>query len=293
MILKEWQDAKGNKVNITQSTATNQGTSAGSFKKRFEKLLAYAQAHKNASVNKTTVNSISDNDFSYTEKIRGGYSYYDREITVYIGSQTEAWRLKIYIDNKPDDDIAGQGWPELLKTLRYYITVPVTTTLEYKELLTEWVDSNGKKVSINSSSASQPASTSTLYKDKFKKLLDYHIANDYNVKHGSSQGTIEILSEDDDKALFKFKDTWEDGVANKHETITAAAYFKGDSTWWVIRYVDGKQTEDFVGSEFNELIKKLYRYFTLPPTNSSEYQDLLESSPSFAEDFKAYENLWD
>lgn len=143
MKLREWKNSNGDNVNI-QSPAVSNQTSSGSsnigFKKRFEKLLAYAQAHKNASVNKTEVKSISDDSFSYTEKINGGYSYYDREINVYIGSLTEAWRLKIFIDGKPDDDIAGQGWPELLKTLRYYITVPVTTTLEYKELLTEWLD---------------------------------------------------------------------------------------------------------------------------------------------------------
>ena len=295
MKLQEWKNSNGDKVNIQGLVVSNQsssGSSSTGFKKRFEKLLAYAQAHKGPAVNKTTIKSISDDGFFYTEKIRGGYSYYDRDITVYIGPTTEAWRLKVFIDNEINEDLAGQGWPELLKTLRAYITVPVTTTLEYKELLTEWVDKSGKKVSISSSSAPVKAAPTTLYKDKFKKLLNYHLSNDYNVKHESSQGTIEILSEDDDKALFKYKDIWEDGVGKKHETITAAAYFKGDSTWWVIRYVDGKQTEDFVGSEFNELVKKLYRYFTLPPTNSSEYQDLLEST-SFAEDFKTYENLWD
>ena len=165
MRLNEWQDAKGNKVNIT-SPATSQGTSSGSsttgFKKRFEKLLDYAKNHKGPEINKAEVKSLSDDGFFYTEKIRGGYSYYDRDIQVYIGSQTEAWRLKIYIDNEINEDLAGQGWPELLKTLRAYITVPVTTTLEYKELLTEWIDSSGKKVNTSGSTSSPPAAVKPL-----------------------------------------------------------------------------------------------------------------------------------
>ena len=423
MRLKEFIDKSGNQVKIpkTVSKTSTGNTSSGGFKKRFEKLLNYAKNHKAPEVLKASIKSISEDGFFYTEEKRkvhsGGFSFYDTDIQVYIGPQTEAWRLRVYEDNTLEEDISGMGWPELLKNLRSFITVPTTGTPEYKDLifkdskedflkefvdskgnkvnlknssskpaansiddtyrferlvaqieadnlcdiqvhgltgsvlafttdrfvvvrierkrsfppyilqvgnhadayadyeevlgalieegiiantdlcesasLQEFVDKNGNKVVLNkTSSASQPMASTTLYKDKFKKLLNYHLSNDYNVKHGSSQGTIEILSEDDDKALFKYKDTWEDGVGKKHETIIAAAYFKGDSTWWVIRYVDSKPTEDFVGSEFNELVKKLYRYFTLPPTNSSEYQDLLEST-SFAEDFKTYENLWD
>lgn len=403
MKLKEFVDNNGNKINISKpgsnSSQNASGKISSGYKKRFEKLLAYAQAHKNASIIKATVNSISDNEFSYSERIDGGYSVYDREISVYIGSTTEAWRLKIYINSKIDDDIAGQGWPELLKTLRYYITVPVTTTLEYKELLTEWVDTKGNKINITSATptnkvnlpdqtyrferlvaqiqadklcriqvnnltetvleittgnhvkikierlpqfpnyvlkignhrksyddyddlldalieegimantdlcewvdnngnkinlprASTSTSTKSSYKEKLQKLLDYHLANDYNIKNKSSKGTIDLLSEDNDKALFKYRETWDDSLGDTHETITCASYFKKDSTWWILRFVDNKQTVSTDGSKFDELIRELNKYLTLPPLKSSEYQNLLESLASIAEEFKIYENLW-
>ena len=268
MKLQEWQDAKGNKISVN-SVANSGSASSGSFKKRFERLLDYAQAHKIASVSSATVNSISDDSFSYSEKIRGGYSYYDREISVYIGSQTEAWRLKIYIDNKIDEDIAGQGWPELLKMLRYYITVPVTTTLEYKELITEWLDSKGQKVSNTGSHATTPASSKT-NKEKFTSLLYYM------KKHKSiTTDKAEVVRLDD--GGFTYKEHRVSGATKNEFTLTLlVGYSRFNSQWSYELYRDTSLIEEKSGNGFEELIGHMYAYFNTPKPGSKEHKDLCE-----------------
>lgn len=173
--LYEWKDTKGNKVSTTSGapTPSTSGTSSGSFKKRLNKLINYYGQHHPAEVDFITVNLLTNDTLDFTE-------YYDDRSAVryniYIGPATEAWRLKISMNGKLKDDIAGQGWPELLKTLRPYITVPVTTTPGYKELLTEWLDSDGKKVS---QASAPPATTSSNKKstvdftDRFTKLCKH------------------------------------------------------------------------------------------------------------------------
>lgn len=297
MKLKEWKDSNGNKITTTSpavSTSSNsRSTSSGSFRKRLYRLVKYHE-HQHLNDRYISIDELTTDEIKFTEHyVTKANLVYE----IYIGPTTEAWKIKITDESSAivADDV-GTGWENLLKQLSYYITVPALGTADYNLLmLTEWLDSKGNKININNSSSTSQAGSSTstaLYKDKFKKLLDFHLSNDYHIKHGNSQGTIEILSEDKDKALFKFKESYENSKGSKHEAIVAAAYFKGDSTWWVVRFVDGKQKEDFIGDGFNELIKKLYRYFTLPATNSSEYQDLLEEY-SIAEDFRLYENLWE
>ena len=153
MKLKEWKDSNGNKVNISPSPAvssTSSKTSSGSFKKRLNKLINYYGQHLPADVG-LKVNLLIDDALEFTEYYNN--SNFDIvEFKIYIGPTTEAWSLKVFTNNKLTDDLSGMSWTELLKNLRAFITIPVTTTPEYKDLLTEWVDKNGKKVSFNTSS---------------------------------------------------------------------------------------------------------------------------------------------
>jgi hypothetical protein len=274
----------------------NNKTSSTGYKKRFERLIKYHIDHSSSELESVTRKDIKDESFVLGEHYNTGSSEFDREIAVSVDKTTNTFYLNIFVNGKQVYHNDYESYEEVLEILiDTYMYLPAAGTQDYDDLLTEslreWKSMNSS-TPTNSKASSQPA-TSTLYKDKFKKLLDYHIANDYHIKHGNGQGAIELLSEDSDKALFKYKETWEDHVNNKHENITAAAYFKGDSTWWVVRTEDGQPKEDFIGDGFNELIKKLYRYFTLPATNSSEYQALLEETDSsIADDYKLYENLW-
>ena len=274
MKLNEWQDAKGNKVNIT-STAASKPTSSGSsntgFKKRFEKLLDYAKNHKGPEINKAEVKSLSDDGFFYTEKIRGGYSFYDRDIQVYIGSQTEAWRLRVHIDNKLDVDLSGMGWPELLKTLRYYITVPVTTTPEYKELLTEWVDVKGKKVSMTPTSSSQPATTDPIDHDyRYGRLLA-QIKSDGIATYKVNEQAGPVLDITVDTA--------------KKKNLNIRIEYQPDTNDYTFQVGEGPVGKGW--DYFDDILELLIAGGVI------RYTDFCESYSSYADDFKTYENLWD
>ena len=286
MELREWQY-------ISKPTGNTTSNSSGGYKKRFEKLIKYHIDHASSELESITAKDIRDNYFRLSEHYNnaGGYEF-DRDIIVSYDKDSDTIFLRIFVDGKEVYSKLYDTYEDCLQDLSSsYMYLPDGGTQEYDALL---VESLNEWHLMNPPKSSQPASSTTLYKDKFKKLLDYHLSNDYHIKHGSSQGTVELLSEDSDKALFKYRETWEDGGGNKHETITGIAYFKKDASWWILRMIDGEQKESIDGNDFNELVKKLYRYFTLPPTNSSEYQALLEEVDSaIANDFKTYENLWD
>jgi hypothetical protein len=134
--LYEWKDTKGNTVSTTSGapTPSTSVTSSGSFKKRLNKLINYYGQHHPAEVDFITVNLLTNDTLDFTEY------YGDRSAVrynIYIGPTTEAWRLKITAQGKLKDDIAGQNWAELLKTLRAFIDVPVVSTPEYVDLFTE------------------------------------------------------------------------------------------------------------------------------------------------------------
>ena len=129
MKLNEFVDKNGNKVNTTKSPVASQTTSSGSFKNRLNKLVAYYEKHLPKKVDYITVNLVSKDTIDFTEFHTDKSSV---TFNIYIGPATEAWRMKYYVNGKLTDDLVGQGWPELLKTLRPYITVPVVSTPEYK-----------------------------------------------------------------------------------------------------------------------------------------------------------------
>ena len=142
MNLNEWKDKNGNKINLNSPAASNK-TSSGSFKKRLDKLIKYHGQPLPVDVDYLTVNLLTTDTLDFTEH------YDDSQVVrynIYIDPATEAWRLKIYVNNKLQDDISGQVWGELLKTLRPYITVPVGSTPEYVELFTESLNESVKNI---------------------------------------------------------------------------------------------------------------------------------------------------
>ena len=257
-LLKEWLDSKGNRINTGSSTGQVAKTSGG-FKERFKKLLDYASKHKGPAVHKTTIKSLSDDGFFYTEERRGGYSFYDVDINVYIGELTEAWRLRVYIDNKPEADLSGTGWPELLKQLRAYITVPVPTTPEYKDLLTEWVDAKGNKVSTSTSSKATskiPDQTA-----RFKSLLS-QIDSD-----GFCKYTVNVL---DGNML----------SITLHNKVKVTLVRRAFAPVYALTIENHREVYD----DYEDVLKALIEEGIIGET------DLCEST--LAEDFQLYESLW-
>ena len=137
----------------------------------------FAIKHKKPSVDKLVANNITEDTLEFTEFEKDGST---RTFEIYIGATTEAWRIRTYIndDQTPVNDWSGMGWVELLKQLRYYITVPVTGTPEYNNLLTEYLDANGKKVSLNNSPTHSSTKPTEDFTEKFKNLCK-HISDLY------------------------------------------------------------------------------------------------------------------
>jgi hypothetical protein len=199
MNLKEYKDSKGNPVGKTSGQAvsntgnTSTGSSSTGYEKRFKKLLMFAIKHKKPSVDKLVANNITEDTLEFTEFEKDGST---RAFKIYIGATTEAWRIRTYINNDstPVNDWSGMGWIELLKQLRYYITVPVTGTPEYNNLLTEWLDSKGKTVHINNSPTPSKSSSTPVGKIpdqtyRYKRLLAQIDAD------GFCKYTINLLNE--------------------------------------------------------------------------------------------------
>ena len=273
MKLKEFIDKNGNQVKIPKIVnKTSTGTSSGGYKKRFEKLLNYAKNHKDPLVDKVDIKSISDDGFFYTEKRKGKFYFYDVDVNVYIGPQTEAWRLRVYKNNNLEDDIAGQGYIELLKTLRGYITVPVTGTPEYKDLmfedskenfLKEFVDSKGNKVSLKNSTSSKLVSNIPDQTYRFERLVAQIKADklcDIRV-HGLT-GSVLALTTD--------------------RSVVVRLERKRSFPPYVLQI--GNHADAY--ADYDEVLGALIDEGIIKNT------DLCESA-SFAEEFKEYENLWD
>ena len=283
MKLNEFVDKNGNKVNTSSPAVSTSpsNSSSGSFKKRFNKLINYYGKHLPKEIDHVSVTLLTNDTLAFVE-------YYNDNTKVgfeiYIGPTTEAWRLKVSVDGNLNEDYSGMGWPELLKTLRVYITVPATTTLEYKELLTEWVDKGGKKVDLNNSPTPQLASSKT-NKEKFTELVTYM------QKHKDSSVIFTSVNGPNDTG-FEYEEQRAFTNGNEYN-LSLEVECKSGNLFFIHLDIDGNRlvTKSAVGWE--DLLLKIKTYFHVPKTGSPEYKSLTESFSSIVEDFKAYENLWD
>ena len=284
MKLNEFVDKNGNKINLS-TPAGSQTTSSGSFKKRLEKLLAYATRHRNYQINKVLPDKLTDDTLEFTE------FYVDdstRTFKIFIGPTTEAWRVRIYHEDlsTPDEDFVGTGWMDLLVDLSHYIKVPVTGTPEYSDLLTEWVDKTGNKINLNNSSSQAANNTSTkTNKEKFTHLLYYMKKN-----KASNVTKAEVVRLDD--GGFTYKEYLRYPSGQDLIFTLLVGYSRFNSSWRLELYVDTNIVKEVQGSGWEELLKELDPYFHVPKAGTSDY-DLLCESYSIADDFKTYENLWD
>jgi hypothetical protein len=280
MRLKEWRDANGNKVKLPASTGATKSNSAtkvsiGSFKNRLVKLIDYAKAHKWSKITNVEILEITDDSLKFIEHYDSGV---DITYDIYIGSFTEAWKLKIYSSvaddtEKPILDRSGIEWVDLLKTIREYIIVPVVGTPEYKDLLMEWVDANGKKVTTASSKNISNNSPATLVNSKdqterYKKLLakiDSEKKYTYKVKELSNRVLAIVI---DSELIRKFvRIIYSPSKESYLVQISESPDVRCDAWKTALQVLVGAG-----------IIK-----------NTSESID----NSSYADDFKLYENLWD
>lgn len=278
MRLKEFIDKNGNKVNLPKTGGapkSSSGTSSGGFKKRFEKLIDYATKHRYSKITKVEVTKLTEDSLEFAEYYDGGAIV---DYKIYIGPATEAWHVEAYTtiinakDREKVDDIVGTGWPELLKSLRPYITIPVATTPEYKDLifedsketfLKEFVDSKGNKVSLKNSTASKPVSNIPDQTYRFERLVAQIKADklcDIRV-HGLTGSVLAFTTD---------------------KSVTVRLERKASSHPYILQI--GNHADAY--TDYDEVLEILIDEGIIANT------DLCESA-SFAEDFQQYENLWD
>ena len=259
MILREWTDANGKKVTLTSSSGGK------SFKNRFKKLLDYHIANKERSIIKTDIQKLTDDYFYYTERHEGDVLKYDMSVSTYINPKTEDWSFEVTIDNKSKDTTEGTGWENFLVNIKIWLKVPFQKTTAYKDLLTEWLDSTGKKVN---SSAPASKTSSKANKEKFKELTDYMKAN----KSFSTTKAEAVRIADDG---FTYKETWK-SPSGQEFVLTILVGFEEVGSWSFEFYMDTNLISEAKGTGWEDFLKELTKYFNAPKTRALEYDSLLE-----------------
>lgn len=276
MKLNEFVDKNGNKINLNSPAVSNQtstGSSNTGFKKRFEKLLAYHIMHRRKTVDDYKVIYVSEDTFHYKEHHTSPKEA-TIEIIAFIGERTGAWRLQVFGDGNKLDDLSGMEWVNLIKALRTYLNLPTTGTPEYKNLLTEWVDKNGNKVSLNNSSSQATSNTSTkttkTNKEKFEELTKYM------QKHKDSEVTIAQKTKLTDTEFY-YEEFHEPTANGKGYYVEVAIkYSRFTASFHIEIVVAGKPLEDHYADNWEDLLRYLKPYFNVPYSGSKEHKSLCE-----------------
>lgn len=263
MELREWKY-----MNKSAGSTTTSGANK-SFKERFNKIIKYYGDHLPTDVDHLKINLLTPGSLNFTK-------YYDdgdeANFDIFIDDfSTEDWGVKIKVNGDPTSKEFGTGWAELLKTLGAYIELPQAGDPEYTNLLTEWVV--------------MKTNSTTSYKKRFEKLIRYHI------DHASSE--LESITKKDIRDnYFHLGEHYNDGHEEFDRDIVVS-YDKDSDTFFMRVFMDSKEIYSKLCNRYEDLVNALEDYMWLPDVEDPGYEDLLEESVSFVEDFRLYENLWD
>ena len=151
-IFREWLDANGNKITLNNSSTSNANSqkSASGYKEKFTKLLDYHMKHLPPIAVDPEIKILQDDEFIYEERhVTGAVENdYDLVVAVTINKHSDDWDIAVYKNGTMVKVDFGNGWEELLKSLRGNLSIPAETTPDYQKLL-EWVDRAGNKASFN------------------------------------------------------------------------------------------------------------------------------------------------
>ena len=153
--------------------------------------------------------------------------------------------------------------------------------------LYEWKVMNPSASGTNATSTTATNSSTTIdYKDKLKKLFDYHMLR---IGHRLDSYKIKHLDEDQQFVNLEYEETHtiSNSKVTKEIVIT---YEKTTGSWVFELIVNGKLTTRS-GKSFNDLIDAIRPYVAGPLKGSAEDQEILEELSIYKE-FKEYENLW-
>ena len=286
-VLKEFVDAKGNKVTLPRRVATSapkitNASTKKTTKEKFEELVAYMEKYKVPYTTKTEVLLLNDICLKYKIYRKSpGIKEYTIILALHHSKFLDSWQFTVYKNGDYLDDATGNGWEELIEALKtsefgIYATIPKRGTPVYNFLcesvsLQEFVDRNGNKVTLpnkTSTSSNNPAKNYPDQTDKFKKLLD-------KVAAGGRKYQIKDLR---DRVLFFTTNTSNGPVAIRILLRTI------DLSYLVQVIGD----TDFNCSTWKEVLKLLVSLGVI-----SNYTNCEALETSVADDFKLYENLWD
>lgn len=253
--------------------------SSGSYKKRFEKLIKYHIDHASSELESITKKDIRDTYFRLSEHYNSGHTEFDRDIVVTYDKDSNTFMLRVFVDSKEVYSTLCYSYEEFVEAAEGYMFLPDSGTQEYDDLLTEWVEMKN-----NSNTSSQPASSKT-NKEKFTELVSYM------QKHKDSSVIFTSVNGPNDTG-FEYEE--QRAFTNGSEyNLSLEVECKSGNLFFIHLDMDENRlaTKSAVGWE--DLLLKIKTYFHVPKTGSPEYKSLTESFSSIAEDFKAYENLWD
>jgi hypothetical protein len=283
--LNEWVDNKGKKVTFGSSAKV--ATSPSSYKKRFEKLIKYHIDHASSELESITKKVINDYDFHLGEHYNNGAGEFDKEIIVKVNKNTDTFSISILINGKEVIDRIVTGYKYFVKEMITFMWLPDEGTPEHDDLLVEWVDAQGKKVTLGSSAPAQ-SNKKLSNRDKFIEITDYMKAN-----KSIHVNKAEVTRLDD--SGFTYKETIESNItANTISNVVVCNHSRFSDAWSCEIYRNNKIIEDTLGHGWPDLLRLLNAYFNAPMSKDPIYQKLLESVKySTIDDFKNYETLWD
>ncbi len=274
--LTEWVDASGNKVTANTSSATSNIPTKlpePGYKEKFQKLLDYHKQHVGSDVISAEIKKLNNYGFEYREvtTVPGSTSESILIIEVDIHDDGEYFAY-VWQDGKCIDLAHGNDFDILLGLLGKYLKLPSKNSNEYQKLL-EWIDSKGNKLALSSSVLTSGQTTkagSNGYKEKFAKLLNYHMNH---LPPTAVDPEIKILQEDE----FIYKEHHATGmIENDYDLEVAVAVNKPSDDWDVSVYKYGSLVKIDFGNGWEALLKSLKNILSIPAEGTADYKKLLE-----------------
>ena len=212
--LMEWVDQNGNKITTsskaTTATSTKQHPLHWPYANRFAKIIEYHMRHTPGT--RTLKKDIMKYVFQYEEQKTNGII-----LDVIAGiDDKEDYHIKVFHDRTTVvDTFSGNGYEKFLEALAKYMTLPINKQdPDYKNLLvesalTEFVDTSGQSIILNSNNAatktptqktsttnnSIAAGSTKIYdlRDKYDKLVS-HLRTMYSLN--VNRRTAQLLDVD-------------------------------------------------------------------------------------------------
>lgn len=285
MELREWKYINGSQAQASKS-------SAGSYKKRFEKLIKYHIDHASSELERIVRKDIRDTYFHLGEHYNDGKEEFDRDIVVSYDKNSDTFFLRIFIDGKQVDDILRKGYEAFVKAIEAYMYLPDSGTEEYDDLLVEWVAMKNTSTGSSSPTSGSSQASKKTSRERFKELTDYMIAHVNSFKH-KKVSKAEVVRLDDSGFTYKERASMngEDFILTL--LVYGNKYNPSSTAWKYELYIDTELIKEDKGTSMKELLKGLSGNFKVPKIGEPEYDSICESVSSMADDFKLYENLWD